>query len=45
MTFAHDDNSLPSDQDTNPKSLIQPSEILVIELTGTYNLLTILDVT
>ena len=45
MTFAHDDSSLSSDQYTNPKSLIQQSDILIVELTETHNLLTILDVT
>ena len=37
MTSAPDDSSLSSDQDTNLRSLIQPSETLPVELTGTHN--------
>ena len=46
MTFALDDNSLLSDQDTNQffmsaglnsRFLIYPSETLSVELIGTYN--------
>ena len=46
MKFASDDNSLSLDQNTNqllmklnPKSLIQPSEALSVELTGIHSIL------